>query len=181
MDSLEYLCSNTLLSQYPEIAWAILEDASFNYSMGDVIRTEVLKVQQKNYKLALDRFLILSCSLKNLSEIFKENVSLLKYFVITTQQLNKTYTSLMDMGEEGDEVKKLTTELGNTATQYNQNVEKLWDILISFQPNAKKPWANMTALSHWIKHLNSIKRVAKQIVTLHFLMSVLPQYTNSRI
>ena len=85
--------------------------------MGDVIRTEVLKVQQKNYKLALERFLILFCSLKDLSEIFKENVSLLRHFVITTQQLNKTYTSLMDMGEEGEEVNKLMTELGNTANK----------------------------------------------------------------
>ena len=42
----------------------------------------------------------------------------------------------MDMGEE---VNKLTTELGNTATKYNKNVEKLWDILTSFQPSAKKP------------------------------------------
>ena len=41
----------------------------------------------------------------------------------------------MDM--EGEEIKKLTTELGNTVIRYNQNVEKLWDILTSFQPSAK--------------------------------------------
>ena len=44
----------------------------------------------------------------------------------------------MDMGEEGEEVKNLTTVLANTASKYNQNVEKLWGILTSFQPNANK-------------------------------------------
>ena len=69
--------------------------------MGDVIRTEVLKMEQKNFKIALERFQVLFCSLKSLSGIFKENVSLLKHFIITTQKLNKTYTSLTEMGEEG--------------------------------------------------------------------------------
>ena len=44
----------------------------------------------------------------------------------------------MDLGEEGEEVRNLTTVLANTASKYNQNVEKLWGIFTSFQPNAKK-------------------------------------------
>ena len=51
VNSLEYLCSNILQSQYPKIAWTILEEESFSYPMGDVIRTEVLKIEKRTLNL----------------------------------------------------------------------------------------------------------------------------------
>ena len=44
----------------------------------------------------------------------------------------------MDLGEDREEIRNLTIVLASTASKYNQNVEKLWEILTSFQPNAKE-------------------------------------------
>ena len=57
VQALNYLLTFDLLNQNPEITWAILEKASSNAPMGEVIRAKVLKIQQRNYKLALKSFL----------------------------------------------------------------------------------------------------------------------------
>ena len=48
------------------------------------------------------------------------------------------HASLIKLGEEGEEIRNLTIVLASTASKYNQNVEELWEILTSFQPNAKE-------------------------------------------
>ena len=87
--------------------------------MGEVIRAKVLKIQQRNYKLALKRLLILFQSLQDLSKIFEENVALLTQFVTTTQQIDQ-HASLINLGEEGEEIRNLTIVLARTASKYNQ-------------------------------------------------------------
>ena len=57
--ALNYLLTFDLLNQNPEITWSILEKAASNRPMEEVIKTKVLKIQQRNYKLALTRFLVL--------------------------------------------------------------------------------------------------------------------------
>ena len=134
---MNYSLSFELLNQNPEITLDILEKASSNRPMGEVIKVKVLKIQQRNYKLTLTRFLILFQSLKDLSKIFEENVALLTLFITTTQQIDQ-HASLKNLGDEGEEIRNLTMVLASTASTYNQNVKKLWEILTSFQPNAKK-------------------------------------------
>ena len=56
VEALNYLLTLDLLNQNPEITWTILEKAYINAPMGEVIRTKVLKIQQRNYKLALKFF-----------------------------------------------------------------------------------------------------------------------------
>ena len=92
VQALNYLLTFDLLNQNPEITWGILEKAASNRPMGEVIKTKVLKIQQRNYKLVLTRFLILFQSLKDLSTIFEENVALLTLFITTAQQINQHTT-----------------------------------------------------------------------------------------
>ena len=49
--ALNYLLTFDLLNQNPEITWGILEKAASNRPMEEVIKTKVLKTQQRNYKL----------------------------------------------------------------------------------------------------------------------------------
>ena len=44
----------------------------------------------------------------------------------------------MDLGEDREEIRNLTMVLASTASKYNQNVDKLWEILTSFHPNARE-------------------------------------------
>ena len=137
VQALNYLLTFDLLNQNPEITWSILEKAASNRPLEEVIKTKVLKTQQRNYKIALTKFLVLFQSLKDLSTIFKENVALLTLFITTAQQINQ-HTTQKQLGDEGKEIGNLTMVLANTASTYNQNVEKLWEILTSFQPNARE-------------------------------------------
>ena len=120
VQALNYLLTFELLNQNPEITWDILEKASSNRPMGEVIRAKVLKIQQRNYKLALKRLLILFQSLQDLSKIFEENVALLTQFVTTTQQIDQ-HASLINLGEEREEIRKLTIVLTNTASKKIQS------------------------------------------------------------
>merc|ERR1712081_173915 len=128
--ALNYLLTFDLLNQNPEIAWSILEKAASNRPLKEVIKTKVLKTQQRNYKIALTKFLVFFQSLKDLSTIFKENVALLTLFITTAQQINQ-HTIQKQLGDEEEEIGNLTTVLANTASTYKQNVEKLWEILTS--------------------------------------------------
>ena len=85
----------------------------------------------------LTKFLVLFQSLKELSTIFEENVALLTLFITTAQQINQ-HTTQKQLGDEGEKIGNLTMVLANTASTYNQNIEKLWEILTSFQPNARE-------------------------------------------
>ena len=88
VQALNYLLTFDLLNQNPEITWSILEETASNRPLEEVIKTRVLKTQQRNYKIALTKFLVLFQSLKDLSTIFEENVALLTLFITTAQPIN---------------------------------------------------------------------------------------------
>ena len=83
-----------------------------------MIKTRVLKTQQRNYKIALTKLLVLFQSLKDLSAIFKENVALLTLFITTMQQINQHATQ-EQLGDGGEEVEDLTMPLANTNSSFH--------------------------------------------------------------
>ena len=49
-----------MIKLHLEVPWSILEEKSYSCPMGDIIKTEVLKMDRKDFSQALERFDILS-------------------------------------------------------------------------------------------------------------------------